>query len=340
VSTAIHPERAIHPGHPTQPGRRRVIKALAASAAGVIAMPYLARGATEKVVVGKSISTLLAYTPIDVGLAHSFYQKRGLDLDVISFDGSARLHQAMVAGSVDVALGSGATMSDVGKGEPSLCIAETLGPPADIAIVVPYDSPIKTPDDMRGKTTGVASTGSVTEWMVFELARQKGWPTSEMKTVGVGGMQASIAALQTHQVDAVVSDIAVGYFLEPKKIARVLTPCSTYVTDFVMHANYASTPFMTQRPDVLRAFNAAWFEAVDFMLANKDETVRIGMPIMHFDSDIVARTYDIVVTQMSRDGRFDPKGLATLARSYVDFKTFDTAPDMSKFYTEKFLPTA
>jgi NitT/TauT family transport system substrate-binding protein len=321
-----------------RPGRRPVLKALAASAAVSIAMPRIGRAATEKMTVGKSISTLLAYTPIDVGLAHNFYQKRGLDLEVVSFDGSARMHQAMISGSVDVALGSGATMSDIGKGEPSLCIAQTLGPPADIAIIVPYDSPIRTQDDMRGKTVGVASAGSVTEWVIFELARQKGWPTSDVKTVGLGGMQASIAALQVRQVDAVVSDVAVGFLLEPKKVGRVLVPCSEYVSDFVMHANYASTPFMTQRPDVLRAFLAGWFEAVDFMLANKDETVRIGAPIMQLAPDIVARTYDVVVTKMSRDGKFDPKGLATIARSYVELKTLDTAPDMSKFYTEQYLP--
>lgn len=320
-----------------RPGRRPVLKALAASAAA-LAMPRIGRAATEKMVIGKSISTLLAYTPIDVGLAQNFYQKRGLDLEVVAFDGSARMHQAMMAGSVDVALGSGATMSDIGKGEPSLCIAQTLGPPADIAIIVPYNSPIEKPDGMRGKTVGVASAGSVTEWVIFELARQKGWPISEVKTIGLGGMQASIAALQLRQVDAVVSDVAVGFLLEPKKIARVLVPCSSYVSDFVMHANYASSTLMTERPDVLRAFLAGWFEAVGFMQANKDETVRIGTPIMQLDAAIVARTYDLVVTKMSRDGRFDPKGLATIARSYVELKTFDAAPDMAKFYTEMYLP--
>lgn len=321
-------------------GRRPVLKAMAASAvaATTIAMPRIGRAAPQKLVVGKSVATLLAYTPIDVGLANNLYQKRGLDLEVVAFDGSARLHQAMVAGSIDIALGSGATMSDVGKGEPSLCIAQTLGPPADIAIIVPYDSPIKTPDDMRGKITGVASVGSVTEWVLFELARQKGWPASDVKTVGLGGIQASIAAIRTGQVEALVSDVAAGLFLEPQKIARVLVPCSAYVTDFVMHANYASTAVMSQRPEAVSAFCAAWFESVDLMLRDKEQTVRIGTPIMHFDSAIVAATYDIVVTKMSRTGRFDPKGLATLARSYVEMKTLPTEPDMSKFYTEKFLP--
>src|ERR1700749_2860256 len=190
-----------------QPARRSVLKAMAATAAAgatSIAMPRISRAAPTKLVIGKSIPTLLAYTPIEIGLANNLYQKRGLDLEIVSFNGAARMNQAIVAGAIDIGLGSGATMSDIGKGEPALCIAQTLGPPADIAIVVPYESPIKTVDDMRGKIVGVASTGSVTEWMVFELARQKGWPIGDMKAVGIGGTDAAVAAIRAKQVDALV----------------------------------------------------------------------------------------------------------------------------------------
>jgi len=109
-----------------RPARRSVLKAMAAAAAAgatTIALPRIGRAAPMKLVVGKSVATLLAYTPIDVGLANNFYQKRGLALEVVSFNGAARMHQAMVSGNIDIALGSGATMSAVGKGEPSLCIA-------------------------------------------------------------------------------------------------------------------------------------------------------------------------------------------------------------------------
>ena len=324
-----------------RPARRSVLKAMAATAAAgatTIAMPRIGRAAPPKLVVGKSVATLLAYTPIDVGLANNLYQKHGVELEVVSFNGSARMHQAMIGGNIDIALGSGATMSDVGKGEPSLCIAQTLGPPADIAIIVPYDSPIKSPDDMRGKVTGVASTGSVTEWVLFELARQKGWPIGDMKTVGLGGSEAAVAAIRTKQVEAVVGDVAIGLFLEPQKIGRLLVPCSDYLKDFIMHANYASTKAMSEQPDSVAAFCAGWFDAVSLMQKDKEQTVRIATPIMKFDPAIVGESYDIVVTKMSRTGRFDPKGLATLARSYVDMKQLQTEPDMSKFYTEKFLP--
>ncbi|HXE28946.1 MAG TPA: ABC transporter substrate-binding protein [Stellaceae bacterium] len=324
-----------------QPARRSVLKAMAATAAAgatSIAMPRIGRAASQKLTVGKSIATLLAYTPIDFGLANNFYQKRGLELEVVSFNGAARMHQAMVSGAIDIALGSGAAMANIGKGEPSLAIAQTLGPPADIAIVVPYDSPIKTVDDMRGKVTGVASTGSVTEWMVFELARQKGWPLSDMKTVGIGGTEAAVAAIRAKQVDALVVDVAIGLFLEPQKAGRVLIPCSAYVKDFVMHANFASTKIMNEHPQAVSAFCAGWFEAIELMQHDKAQAVRIATPITKLDQSIVAASYDLVVPKMSRDGHFDPKGLETLARSYVETKALPTKPDMSKFYTQKFLP--
>lgn len=117
-------------------------------------------------------------------------------------------------------------------------------------------------------------------------------------------------------------------------------PCLSYVTDFVMHANYASTKVITERPEAVRAFCAGWFEAVALMHRDKEQTVRIATPIMKFNPAIVAATYDIVVPKMSSTGHFDPKGLETLARSYVEMKTLPTEPDMAKFYTEKFLPGA
>jgi NitT/TauT family transport system substrate-binding protein len=326
-----------------QPARRTVLKAMAATAAvgaTSIAMPHIGRAATTKLTIGKSIPTLLAYTPIDFGLANNLYQKRGLELEVVTFNGAARMNQAMVSGAIDIGLGSGASMADIGKGAPMLCIAQTLGPPADIAIVVPYESPIKTLDDMRGKVVGVASTGSVTEWMAFEIARQKKWPISDVKTVGIGGTDAAVAAIRAKQVDALVVDIAIGFFLEPQKIGRLLIPCSDYVKDFIMHANFATNKTMDTHADAVTAFCAAWFEAVAMMQKDKEQTVKVAAPIAKLDPAIIAKTYDIVLPQMSRDGRFDPKGLEILAQSYVDMKQLPTKPDMAKFYTEKFLPKA
>ena len=40
----------------------------------------------------------------------------------------------------------------------------------------------------------------------------------------------------------------------------------------------------------------------------------------------------------SDDGRFDPKALDMLAKSFVELKVLPQEPDMKKLYTEAFLP--
>ena len=40
------------------------------------------------------------------------------------------------------------------------------------------------------------------------------------------------------------------------------------------------------------------------------------------------------------DGRFNPKALEVLRKSYVEMGILPTEPDMSKLVTEKFLPNA
>jgi NitT/TauT family transport system substrate-binding protein len=320
-------------------GRRPVLQGIAA-AASLIAAPHIARSATRKLTVAKSIPNLMAYTPIDVAAAKGYFTKHEIEIDSIAFSGSAGMHQAMNAGALDIALGSGSTMVNIVKGEPAICIAQTLGPPVELSILVPYDSPIRSTDDLKGKTVGVASPGSPTEWVVFELARLKGWAKSDIKTVGLGGTQAAIAALRIHQVDAVVSDTAVAYSLEPEKQGRAIVNCADYVPNFIMHANYASQKAAADYPEAVKAFCAAWFEAVAFMHKNKDETNRIVMPITKLSPAVQAKNYDLVVPLLSLTGRFDSKGLAALARSYVEMKIVEKEPDMTKLYTEKFLPSA
>jgi hypothetical protein len=74
------------------------------------------------------------------------------------------------------------------------------------------------------------------------------------------------------------------------------------------------------------------------MRKNKAETVAIAKDVIDKDADIVSRTYDEVMPMYSDDGRFKPSALAVLAKSFVELNTLPAEPDMSKLYTEAFLP--
>lgn len=322
--------------HPT---RRSALAGLAAVSTAA-AFPTPIRAASPPLRVAKSVTGVFAYSPIDVGLAKGFYKKNGVDLDVLTFNGAAKQQEAMIGGALDIMLGSGTTLITILKGEPTMCVAETLGPPYELAIMVPYDSPVKTVDDLKGKTFGVATTGSVTEWMVFELARVRGWGPNSVKTVATGGGPATVAALRTHSLDAVVGTASAAYQLDGQKVLRIVLPCGDYVKNFIMHTIYSSNDLIKNRPNDLRGFLAGWFASTTFMKANKAETIKIASEADGIDLPAQTKEYDLVAPYLSTDGRFNRQGLATIARSYVDLKMLDAVPDLTKTINEAYLPHA
>ena len=95
-----------------------------------------------------------------------------------------------------------------------------------------------------------------------------------------------------------------------------------------------------QKPEALRAFLAGWFETIAFMRKNKAETVEIAKEVMGTDAETTSAIYGELMPMFSDTGRFDPKALAVLRKSFVEMKTLPGEPDMSKLYTEAFLPNA
>lgn len=294
--------------------------------------------AQEKLRVGKGFPSLFQFTPLDVGIEKGFFKKHGVEVEASAFTGDAKLQQAFAAGAVDMGVGSGPGMAFVAKGSPILGVAEEAGPPLGITLCALASGPIKTIADLKGKTASISSVGSQTEWMVRELSRQQGWGPDGIATVAVGDVTAQLATLRTRQVDVVPFDITTAYQLDASGEVRILLKFGDIVKDYVNHVIYASTDLIAKRPDDVRKFLAAWFETIAFVKSNKAETVRIASSVLKISEPVVGRVYDETVRMLSDDGRFDAKGLAVLRRSFVEMNMLSEAPDMSKLYTERFLP--
>jgi NitT/TauT family transport system substrate-binding protein len=112
------------------------------------------------------------------------------------------------------------------------------------------------------------------------------------------------------------------------------------IPDFIMHVIFASDKVIAERPEDLRKFLAGWFDTIRYMRQNKTESVRIAARVTNVSTDIAGRVYDAVMPMFSDDGRFDPKALKILAASFTELNLLPSEPDMSKLYTEKFLPVA
>ncbi len=313
--------------------------ALAVVAASPLLFAPAARAA-DQLRVGKGFPSLFQFTPLDVGIAEGIFKKHGLDVVASAFTGDAKLQQAFAAGAIDIGIGSGPGMAFIAKGAPVLGVAEEAGPPLGITLCVAADSPVKTIADLKGRTASISSVGSQTEWMIRELSRQQGWGPDGIRMVALGGVPAQLSALRTKQVDAVPFDITTAYKLQNAGQARLLLKFGDIVKEYVNHVIFATNEVVTKRPNDLRQFLAAWFETIAFVKTHKSETVRVASGVLKIPEPIIARVYDETLRMLSDDGKFDRRGLAVLRRSFVEMKILPEEPDMSKLYTERFLPAA
>lgn len=289
--------------------------------------------------VGKANSTSDAIIPVNVGDKLGIFKKHGLDLKIIEFGGGSKMVQGMAAGSIDIGDGAGTEMAFVAKGAPMLAVCESTGPAPFLGVGVPWDSPIQKLEDLKGKVIGVSSPGSFSDWSARQLARKFGWGEDGVKTAAIGGGPAPInAALRTHLVDAAISTTALFLAFEEAKEGRLIAPVSSYEGNVASGALYASNQLIANNPDAIRAFLAAWIETVDYMRAHKAETVKITSGITHFSEKVMSREYDLTIGMHTKDCRFDPESLATLKQSFVEMKLVADEPDMSKLYTEAYLP--
>jgi NitT/TauT family transport system substrate-binding protein len=306
---------------------------LAALATAALTTPA---AAADKLRVGKAVPEAFSFVPPDVGMRNGIFQKNNVELELIAFAGDARMQQAAAADSIDILLGSGPAMAFIAKGSPIKGVAAMAGPPLLLAIVVKPDGP-KTVADLKGKTVSVSTAGSLTYWLVSETARRHGWGPNGINIAPMGAMPGQIAALKRGDIDGTIMDIGNAFDLEKRGEARILVRF-TDIKDFHIHVIFATDKAIASKPEIVRNFLKGWFESIAFMRSHKADTVKVAKEVMEKDEDISGRVYDELMPMFSDTGRFDKAALATLSKSYVELKLLPSEPDMSKLYTEAFLP--
>jgi len=294
--------------------------------------------AAELVRIGNAGRESFSFTPANIGKEVGIFAKHGVDLDIAGFGGDAKLQQAMAADAVDVGLGSGPGMAFIAKGAPVKGIAAMAGPPLIFAMVVRADGSVKSVDDLKGRKVAISTVGSATNWLMNEASRQHGWGYDGFTQIPIGENAARIAALKAGVVDACVVDIGSALNFVQRGDGRILMRFGDVAKNFIMHVIFATDKAIAQRPAALKGFLAGWFETIAFMRQNEKKSVAVAMTVMGTDESTTRAIYDELMPMFTDKGQFDPKALAVLSRSFVEMKTLPSEPDMSKLYTEAFLP--
>jgi ABC-type nitrate/sulfonate/bicarbonate transport system substrate-binding protein len=171
-----------------------------------------------------------------------------------------------------------------------------------------------------------------------EVSRQQGWGYDGFTQVPIGENVARVAAVKSGAVDACVVEIGTALNFADRGDGRILMRFGDVAKNFLMHVIFATDKIIAQKPDQLKGFLQGWFETIAFMRKNKAKSVALAMQATGTDEKTTSGIYDELMPMFTDDGHFPPKALAVLSRSFVEMKTLPSEPDMSKLYTEAFLP--
>src|SRR5437870_920141 len=129
------------------------------------------------------------------------YDKHGLDAEPVVMSGSGIASRALIAGSVTISpITTPAVMSAVLAGSDMVILAHTMPGVIQSLMVRPE---IKRPEDLKGKTIGVTTFGSLGDFLVRHLARIKGLnPDKDFALLQIGTDSERLLALKLVNIPA------------------------------------------------------------------------------------------------------------------------------------------
>jgi NitT/TauT family transport system substrate-binding protein len=192
------------------------------------------------------------------------FEKYGVDVEPVYYDVYSEIYPDLASGQIDGALIAVGDVINIHNTTPMKVVALNDDGGADSIVVGPE---INSVQDLKGKVVGVL-IGTQYELMVAEMLRSAGVSAADITLVNVNPENA-LEALKSGEVQAV-------YTWEPH-LSRAIAGGNKiiYPTEFTRlfpDTIVFSKSVVDNRPDDVRAFLKAWFQAVEYRLQHQGET--------------------------------------------------------------------
>jgi NitT/TauT family transport system substrate-binding protein len=202
----------------------------------------------------------------ELGHRGGIFKKHGLTLEILYTQAGAEAIQAVLAGSMDIATGTGAA-SAVGtfaKGAPIRIIgSEMVGAPDLFWYVLP-SSPVHGIADLNGRTIGYSAAGSSSHTGALELIKQYDLKATP---VALGGMQATLTQTMTGQVDVGWGSAPFGLEAVDAGKIRIIARGNdvAVLRERTARVNLTSVAMLEKRMDAIIRFMRGYRETLDWM---------------------------------------------------------------------------
>lgn len=218
-----------------------------------------------------------ATTPVLYGVQAGIYQRYGIQVEPVLLGSGAAAMAAVSGGSLEIGKNSAVgVLTAISKGVPYTVLGamgyyDSAHP--NYALLVPTDSPIRTPQDLGGKTFASLSLFDQNSVATRAWLNQHGVDDSTIKYVEIPP-SAALGAMEEHRIDAVTvfepffsADVASGK-------ARVLAyPYDAIAKRFPDTLLFANKAWADQHRELLVKFLRATEEASTYVAGHEKETM-------------------------------------------------------------------
>jgi NitT/TauT family transport system substrate-binding protein len=263
------------------------------------------------------------------GVDQGFFKDEGLDVTVDVAAGGAAAIPGVIGGNYQFA-GSNAVsvLLAASKGLPLTIIAAGTradqAPEKDFsAVLVPADSPIKTPADLAGKTIAVNTLQNVSEITVRAALENEGVDTSTIKFIELG-FPDMLPAITNKQVDAAMP---IEPFVTTGLDAGDRAIIHPYVQSMpgLMVGTYLTTKqYLASNPKIVEAFRRA-LETTGAAIAKDPAAFRKDLPKLTKVQPAAAEKMNLPVWKSA----VDIKSLEFFQKRMLDFGLITKAMDLS-----------
>ena len=252
-------------------------------------------GQTQKIRISLS-SQSNTNTSYYVAKAKGMFKSEGLEVEFIQIN--PRLGaMAVLNGDVTFTTSFVSTFRGIAQGLPMKTVFILLKKGVYHLMVRPEI--IKDPQDLKGKKLGVTAVNGGDHIIGRELLRSIGIDPSSVQAIAVGNPTLRTQAVMSNAVQAVSVSPPHDLNLQKMGLKAIAGPPEVGVPSSGL---FASDKFIKENPAVLRRAIRALLKANQFIDANREETIRIMMQSVPQTPEAAARSYDIELKALSRDG--------------------------------------
>jgi NitT/TauT family transport system substrate-binding protein len=220
-----------------------------------------------------------------------FYEKYGLDAEVITMNGSGISSKALISGGIDIAPIATPTVINANlAGSDMQILAHTLPGVVHALMVRPE---IKRVEDLKGKKIAVSSLGSLTDFLVRYIAKKKGLnPDRDVTLIQTGGDADRIVALSSGVVEgAALSHPAYG---RARKLGFPMLWDSAKEVDYPWIEITTRRAIIKNDREMIMNYMKAHLEGIALFKRDREFSKKVIKKTLRLDDDeLVNESYEI-----------------------------------------------